>query len=124
GTAEPHVRLGVGALRAQAVVHLLRAHVEPPHVDIGVELLEATLQQGEEIAAVRAVHYERRSSVAPASGREERECGDAGKQVRNAECGVRNGGCERPEGRWATPHSPLRTPHVYLRSASRFANSR
>jgi len=49
---EPDVRLRVGALRTQAVVDVLRAHVEPPHVDVGMQRLEAVLEQGQQIAAV------------------------------------------------------------------------
>src|SRR5256886_12619367 len=81
GAAEPHVRLRVGALGAQPVVHLLRAHVEPPHVDVGVELFEATLEQREEIAAVGAVDDERRATVAPAGSREQCEQYRAGEPL-------------------------------------------
>ena len=61
--AEPHVRLGIGALGAQAVVHLLRAHVQPAHVDVRMELLEAPLEQREEIAAVGTIDHQRSAGI-------------------------------------------------------------
>src|SRR2546430_11570129 len=90
GAVDPAVRLRVGTLGAQPVVHLLRAHVEPPHVDVGVELFEATLEQREEIAAVGAVDDERRATAALAGGREEHKHGRAEEQTWNAECRTRN----------------------------------
>src|SRR2546430_13199656 len=125
GAAEPHVRLRVGALGAQPVVHLLRAHVEPPHVDVGVELFEATLEQREEIAAVGAVDDERRATVALTTRREQGDHHRADEPVRNAECGMRETNAEcgmrnaESEGKrrvgarppTTTPHSAFRIPH-------------
>ena len=65
--AKPDVGLGIRPLGPQPVVHFLRAHVEPVHDDIRVELLEAVLEQGEEIAAVGRIDDEGRSSIAPAA---------------------------------------------------------
>ena len=54
---EPDVRLRVGALRAEAVVDVLRPHVEPAHVDVRMERLEAVLEERQQIAAVGAVDH-------------------------------------------------------------------
>src|SRR5207244_515323 len=59
-TPEPNVRLRIRPLRAHAVVHLLRPHVEPPHVHARVQLLEAALEEGEQISAMRGINDERR----------------------------------------------------------------
>src|SRR3989454_10357669 len=94
--AEPHVRLRVGALGTEPVVHLLRAHVEPAHVDVGMESLEAALQQGQKIATVGRINDEGRATVPRTGAREENEQRDASEQ----------------------------THFYFLRSASRFAKSR
>src|SRR6184192_1738845 len=93
-----------------------------------MQLLEAALHQGEEIAAVGTVYDQRRASIAPAGGRQKREHGDDDET--SAECGVRNAEWKwevepRHESSPDIPHSAFRLPHSYrLRSASRFANSR
>ena len=67
-TAEPDVRLRVGGLGADAVVDLLRAHVEPADVDVRVLGLEALLHQEQQVAAVRGVDDQRDPAVAAARG--------------------------------------------------------
>ena len=67
GPAEPDVRLRVRLLRPHPVVDLLRAHVEPAHVDVGMGALELLLDQRQEIAPVGRVEDERRAGVAAAA---------------------------------------------------------
>src|SRR2546427_371898 len=71
GTPEPTVRLWIRPLRAHAVVHLLRPHVEPAHVHGRVQLLETALEQREQISAMRRIDDERRAAVAPAGNGEQ-----------------------------------------------------
>ena len=59
--AEPDVGLRVHPLEAQPVEDLLRSHVEPAHVDVGMPPLEGVLQQGELVAAVGRVEHDRRA---------------------------------------------------------------
>src|SRR6185503_1313618 len=57
-TAEPDVGLGIGALRAHAVVHVLRSHVEPAHVDIGMQRFEPILEQRQQVSTMGTVDDE------------------------------------------------------------------
>src|SRR5262249_27223231 len=66
GPAVPDVRLWVGLLGSDSVVDLLRAHVEPAHVDLRMLLLVGLLHQAEQVAAMRRVDDDRSSRVAPA----------------------------------------------------------
>ena len=86
GPAEPDVRLGIHPLGAQPVVHLLRAHVEPVDDDVGVEVLEAMLEQREQVAAVGRIDDEGSAAVAPAGPGER----DDQRGAENAERGTRN----------------------------------
>src|SRR5207244_13630641 len=74
---------------------------------------EATLEQGEEIAAVGAVNYKRRATVALAGGCEEGEKGGADKQMRNAKFGMRNGSGK--SSRYTRPTLGFRIPHSAFR---------
>src|SRR5207244_10136298 len=74
---------------------------------------EATLEQGEEIAAVGAVNYKRRATVALAGGCEEGEEGGADKQMRNAKFGMRNGSGK--SSRYTRPTLGFRIPHSAFR---------
>jgi len=65
--AVPDVGLRVRLLRAQPVVDLLRAHVEPPHVHVRVRLLELPLDESQEVAAVRGVDDEGGARIAAAA---------------------------------------------------------
>ena len=71
--AEPDVGLRVGGLGADAVVDLLRAHVEPAHVDLGVRLLVGAFEERQQVAAVGRVQHQRRAAVAAAAG-QQRPC--------------------------------------------------
>ena len=71
-TAEPDVRLRIGALRTNTVVDILRAHIEPAHVDIGMQRLEAVLEERQQVAAVRAVDDEGSAVIARAAAEQDR----------------------------------------------------
>ena len=84
----PDVGLRVRLLRAEAVVDLLRAHVEPAHVDLGVRELELLLDEAEQVAAVRRVDGQGLAGV-----------GAAGEQARREEAAEEEGaGCGPPHG--------------------------
>src|SRR5207248_3241223 len=71
--AEPDVSLRDGALGAEAVVDLLGAHVEPAHIHLGMELLEAPLTQRQQVAAVRGVDDEGGSVPPGAADQDQRQ---------------------------------------------------
>src|SRR4029077_12647396 len=78
GPARPDVGLRIGALRAEPVVDLLRAHVEPTHVDVRVWLFEPSLHEGEEVAAVGRIDDEGNPMVARAGSENEDGCENQG----------------------------------------------
>ena len=96
-TAEPHVGLGIDPLEAQAVEYLLRAHVEPAHVDIGPAALEGVLQQSQLIAAVGGVENDRGSVVVRAGGKD-------GKDGKESKTGTQHA---PPRGRVNPPALPV-----------------
>src|SRR6185295_20344138 len=70
--AVPDVRLRIRLFRADPVVDLLGAHVEPADVDLRMQLLEALLHQAQEVAAMRRIEDERRLAAARAGRNEEK----------------------------------------------------
>jgi len=64
--------LWVRALGADAIEDILRSHVEPANVDIGIQGLEATLEQRQEIAAVGRID-DKRSAGVPGTGGDNNE---------------------------------------------------
>ena len=113
--AEPHVGLRIHALESEPIEDLLRSHVEPAHVDVGMSPLEGVLQQGELVAAVWRVDDDRRARV-----------GVAGQDAKEREAGQRAPWPPHaPRGR-ATCRHPGRVlrPRRHFASASRLANRR
>ena len=53
GSAEPHVRARVRLFGTDAVVDVLRAHVEPPHVHVGMLRLVGLLHERQQVPTVR-----------------------------------------------------------------------
>jgi hypothetical protein len=68
--AKPDVSLWVRALGSHSIVDVLRAHIEPPHIDVRVRGLEAGLEKREQISTVWAVDDQRSPVIARASGEE------------------------------------------------------
>ena len=101
--AEPDIRLRVRGLAAQAVEHVLRAHVHPLHVHRRVRALELGLVVLEEILAVRRVDREHGAPIAAARG--ERERRDAREPATRATV---HGDTARPAGVWLTIGGPSR----------------
>src|SRR5690606_26197430 len=56
-------RLRVGALGAEPVEDLLRAHVQPLDIDLGVERLEPLLEGTQQVGAVRGIDDQRLPAV-------------------------------------------------------------
>ena len=75
-SAKPDIGLRVRTLGAHTVVHVLRAHVEPAHIDIGMERFESLHEQRPQISALGTVDDQWRAAIAGACGDEKkkREC--------------------------------------------------
>jgi hypothetical protein len=55
--------LRIYSLKSKPVQNLLRAHVEPPHIDIGPVALKSVFQQRQLIAAMRRVEDDRSAAI-------------------------------------------------------------
>ncbi len=82
--AVPDVRLRIRLLRAQPVIDLLGAHVEPADVDLRVRPLEFLLDEAEEVPAVRRIDRQGRAAVGAAAGCGGRDSPDQASEKKNA----------------------------------------
>src|SRR5690606_17995722 len=110
--------LRVGSLGSNPIKHLLRTHIQPLHIDVGMGGLEASLDVAQQVRTVGRVDDQLLTSIIGGT-----RCDEPGGQEQQERRGAAEDGVAHPS-RVASMPAEQRTDQRCLPSESRFTSNR